>query len=301
MSGWMIPGQPQQQAPQYQRQPFQQPFQRQPGLQMPRQQTVLSSSFPTALPPNALSGHFGFTPLNHLLNAQPKQDKTHDKALQKQYPGNYARLASWTPIHDAANNVRQTWDAWQRIQTNTPIKDQQLVTLNDNVKMTGSLLIATLATLGLKQKVFGIREYLGFLSWFGAMAATPRIINNMVLWKTGVNLNQVYDSTYGQKQNLFKDPHYLPLHILPDAVINRTADKLGIPPGPHRRQLTEEKMRQISVQTHTWWMLVAGPATPVVSGLICDLLENPALRGVNQIKKAWTALRANQALNLEMF
>jgi hypothetical protein len=222
--------------------------------------------------------------------------KPTDAALQKQFPGHYARLSTWQPVSDTIRQTRQSWDSLKRVSDNLPVKDHELAGLSDQAKMGGSLLIATLATLGLRQRVFGVGEFLGFASWFAAMAATPKIINGMVQWKTGVNLNQMYDSTYGQRLNLFNDPHYLPLHILPDAVIDRAADKLGIPRGPSRRQQTEEKMRQISVQSHTWWMLMAGPATPVISGLVCDTLQNPLMRVVNRVKARIARGWANLAI-----
>lgn len=218
-----------------------------------------------------------------------------DAALQKQFPGHYARLATPNLVSDTVSNLKQTAATLDRTRLNLPAKDYQLAVVSDQAKMAGSLAIATLATLGLKQKVFGVGEFLGFASWFAAMAATPKVVNGMVQWKTGINLNQMYDSTYGQRLNLFNDPHYLPLHILPDAVINRAADKLGIPKGPDRRQQTEDKMRQISVQSHTWWMLVAGPATPVISGTICDGLQNPMMRLVNIVKTQVAHKRAHWA------
>lgn len=205
--------------------------------------------------------------------------------LQKQYPANYAHLVHPLPMTQVVPNVNRAFATLDKARRYQPIKDHELANLDDTLKRGGSLLIASLATLGLKQKVFGVGEYLGFLSWFGAMAVTPKIINAAVRLKTGVNLNQLYDSTYGQRLNLFNDPNYLPLQLLSDEQINKAADKLKIPKNaPNRRQLTEEKMRQISVQAHTWWMLVAGPATPVISGLICDQLQDPATRALNTLK-----------------
>lgn len=217
--------------------------------------------------------------------------------LQKKFPGHYASLATGNLMKDSWHNLQQTAETVQKVGTLTPVKDHQLVILDDNVKRMGSLAIATLATVGLKQKVLGVGEYMGFMSWLGAMAATPKLINAMVKMKTGVNLDQVYDSTYGQRQNLFKDPNYLPLHILPDETINRVADRYNIPLGPNRRQQTEEKMRQISVQARTWMMLVAGPATPVISGLICDNLQDWGVRTLNQIQMKTTAASARSAKN----
>jgi hypothetical protein len=205
--------------------------------------------------------------------------------LQKAFPGNYAHLIKWQPVQGTVRNAKQTAHMMDEVANHRPVKDHELITFDDNLKRGASLGIATLATLGLNQRIFGVGEYLGFLSWFSAMAATPALINTMVRLKTSVNLNQSYDSTYGQRLNLYKDPNYLPLHILSDKQIEQAADKLHIPHGPNRRRETEDKMRQVSVQAHTWWMLAAGPATPVLSGLACDLLQDPATRAVNAVKR----------------
>lgn len=217
--------------------------------------------------------------------------------LQKKHPGLYARLAHSEPIVDTVDSIRQTITTLGQVSAQSPVSDHQLVNLDDNMKRTGSLLIATLATLGLKQRILGVGEFLGVLSWLTAMAATPKIINSVIKAKTGINLNQKYDSTGGHEQNLFKDPNYLPLHILPEETINEVADGLNIPHGPNRRQQTEEKMRQISVQTNTWLMLVAGPATPVIAGLICDNLQDPVMRAINRIRMANASHSALSALN----
>lgn len=161
-----------------------------------------------------------------------------------------------------------------------------MANLENNLKLGGSFLIATLATWGLKQRILGIGEFLGFLSWFGAMSLTPKVINTMVKLKTSANLDQMYATTYGERKNLYTDPNYLPLQIIPDDEMARVADRLKIPEGPDRRRKTEEKLRQISVQSRTWWMLVAGPATPVLSGLICDLLQEPLTRRVTSLRLA---------------
>ncbi|MCE3234989.1 MAG: hypothetical protein K0Q50_1169 [Vampirovibrio sp.] len=217
--------------------------------------------------------------------------------LQKKFPGLYARLSQNSLVKDATSNLKQTATTLGQVGTFTPVQDQQLVTLDDNMKRTGSLLIATLATFGLKQRILGVGEYMGLLSWLGAMYATPKLINSVIKAKTGINLNQMYDSTGGHKQNLFKDPNYLPLHILPEETINEVANRLNIPYGPNRRQMTEEKMRQISVQTNTWLMMVAGPATPVIAGLICDQLQDPVMRAINRVRMAAAAHSAHSAVN----
>ncbi|MBY0405341.1 MAG: hypothetical protein K2X66_15685 [Cyanobacteria bacterium] len=162
--------------------------------------------------------------------------------------------------------------------------DASLAEMEDSFKRGGSLLIATLATLGAANKILGVGEFLGFASWFGAMAVTPKIINGLIWLRTGVNLNQEYINTQGIRQPLYKDRKYLPLNLLPDERIHFIADRLGIPKGiPDRRRLTEEKISQISVQGRTWWMLMAGPATPVISGLVCDLLQDKIAGAINAV------------------
>ncbi len=209
----------------------------------------------------------------------------------------YAHTVKSFPLSQTLPNGMRTLQTLNDVRQYKQVHDHQLAGLDDNMKRLGSLTIAVLATLGLKQKIFGVGEFLGFASWFGAMGITPKIINALIYLKTGVNLNQQYMSTYGQRQDLFKDPNYLPLQVLSDAQINRAADRLGIPPNdPERRRKTEEKMRQIAVQGRTWWMLVAGPATPVISGAICDVLQDPATHMVNALKASLARGRVSRAV-----
>lgn len=226
----------------------------------------------------------------------PVQTPPANDDLQKKHPGLYARLAKNQLIEDLKPDLVGVGRTLGQVARQQPVKDSQLADLDDNMKRFGSVAIATLATLGLKQKILGVGEYVGFMSWFGAMAATPTVINNMVRLKTGVNLGQKYDSTYGERLNVFKDPNYLPLHILPPETMEKVSRRLNIPPGPNQRRETEEKMRQISVQTHTWWMLMAGPATPVISGLVADNLQGPVTRGYNLMATGIDKLRAKHAM-----
>lgn len=243
----------------------------------------------TLLPPVKVANTL---PVNLPVQAPPSNDD-----LQRKYPGLYARLAKNQLVEDLKPDLVGVAKTLGQVSRQQPVKDSSMADLDDNMKRFGSLAIATLATLGLKQKILGVGEYVGFLSWFSAMAATPTVINNMVRLKTGVNLGQKYDSTYGERLNIFKDPNYLPLHILPPDEMAKVAKRLNIPPGPNQRLETEEKMRQISVQTHTWWMLMAGPATPVISGLVADNLQQPVIRGYNWLGTHLASWRAKQSLS----
>ena len=210
-----------------------------------------------------------------------------DRKLQKQFPGHYAHLAPPVPFNRVGINLNDTTNAIEKWKQHVPAKDHELASMSGTGLLMGSSLIATLATLGMSRRILGVPEFLGVLSWFTAMSITPKVIDGMVFLKTGVNMEQVYDTSYGERKNIFTDPHYLPLYLLPNRTINQVAGRLGIPENaPDRREQVEDKMRQISVQAHTWWMMVAGPASAVISGLLCDSLQDRALGGVNQIRKA---------------
>lgn len=244
-----------------------------------------SSTEPQNLPANAPKfAHMGVTP--QLVPPPNRNAYSTRGLLHSQYPADYAQLVNPMPLSQVAPSTQQALKTLNKVRTHQTVKDPELSNLEDNMKRGGSFLIATLATVGLKQRILGLREYLGFLSWFGAMAVTPKVINSLINLKTGVNLNQMYESTYDEKKNLFTDPHYMPLQIVPDDKMRSVANRFSIPQGPDRRQQTEEKIRQISIQGRTWWMLVAGPATPVISGLLCDRFEKPLLALTNQIRLA---------------
>ena len=46
-------------------------------------------------------------------------------------------------------------------------------------------------------------------------------------------------------------------------------------------------------------MLAAGPATPVISGLTCDLLQNPVMRGVNAVKRQFAMMETKRVFPKE--
>jgi hypothetical protein len=213
------------------------------------------------------------------------------------FPGNYAHVIPWNPVQDVTRNLKQTGHMLNEVAHHRTVKDHELITLDDNTKLLGSIGIASLATLGMKQRILGVGEFLGLASWFGAMAATPKLVNAMVWLKTGLDLGQTYDSTYGQRLNLYKDPNYLPLHILSDAQVKSVAKRLNIPDGPNQRHQIEDKMRQISVQAHTWLMLLAGPATAAFAGLMCDFFQDPVNRVVTTLREKVAKMEAERALS----
>ncbi len=230
-------------------------------------------------------------PTDFMRNLTPAEQD-----LQRRFPGTYAHLVNSMPFSQTGPNTRNTIHALNKWRHHQPLKDYELASLDNTTNRFGTIIIASLATLGLKTKLLGVPEFLGVASWYTAMAATPYVIHGVVQAKTGVNLNQLYDTSYGDRKNLFNDPHYLPLHILPETTINRVAKRFGIADNdPEKRPKTEEKMRQISVQANSWWMLVAGPATPVLAGFMGDQLRNPVLQASNALLKATRKFNASRA------
>lgn len=202
----------------------------------------------------------------------------------------YARLAPPKTVQERISSPFQSFQTLQRGMIQKEANDASLARMEDSIKRGGGLAIATLATLGAANRMIGVGEYLGFLSWFFAMAITPKIVNSMVWFKTGINLNQEYIDTQGIRQPLFKDRKYLPLNLISDEKMHQIADRIGIPRGiSDRRRLTEEKVGQISVQARTAWMLLAGPATPVISGLLCDLFQDKVAGLINGTKRFYYA------------
>jgi hypothetical protein len=280
-----------------------QPAANHPALNQPVTPPVSSVSQASAPPaaPQQTAGHLAgnwASPYQWVNSARIMGDTVRDE-LQKAFPGHYAHLTGWQPIKSMQMNAKETAHVITEVAQHHPVKDHELITFDDNMKRAASLGIATLATLGLKQGVFGVGEFLGMASWFGAMAATPKLINTMVQAKTGINLSQEYASTTegpreGPHQNMYKDPNYQPFDLLPEAQKAKAAKRLGIPDGPNRRQDVEAKIRQVSVQAHTWGMLVAGFATPVISGLVCDLTQDLGMNGMNKGKQFFHRMEANR-------
>lgn len=224
--------------------------------------------------------------------------------LDQQYPlamlnEKYARLAQPKTFQERFSRPVRAVNTLGDGIFKKEASDAALAELEDSLKRGGGIAIATLATLGAANRLIGVGEYMGFATWFLAMALTPRIVNGMVWMKTGIDLNQEYINTQGLREPLFKDNKYLPLHLIDDERMHLIADRLGIPRGiPDRRRLTEEKVGQVAVQARTAWMLLAGPATPVISGLLCDSLQDHVAGAINRAKSFYHRfIGLPQALN----
>lgn len=197
-----------------------------------------------------------------------------------------ARLATWPErTKDSLIKVPQAVGTAVCSLNHGHAKDHMLARLDDTTRLLGVTGIAGLGSLGVHQPGASLPLWLGGASWLGAMAITPKILNGAVYLKTGVNLNTKYLSSGGDIRPLFQDPNYMPLQVLPLQKRIELADRLNIPQNrSDRLTLLQDKLKQIAVQTHTWWMLIAGMTTPVLAALICDRLEDAAKEMVSQIR-----------------
>lgn len=204
-----------------------------------------------------------------------------------------ARLATWSEVQqDKFAKVGQApatvWNAIINGQAN----DHQMARLDDVTRTLGVLGIATLGTLGVRQLGGGVPLWLGAASWLASMSITPAILKKLIQLKTGVNLNTFYKDSQGNTRWFYQDPNYIPLQITSQKQRNELYKSLNIPTdNPNRPNILTNKLKQIDVQYFTWWMLMAGIATPVGSALICDALENPVKDRVSQLRVWWSHQR----------
>lgn len=148
--------------------------------------------------------------------------------------------------------------------------------------------IGLLGFLATKNPYVGLGEVLGFGSFFGAMAATPRVIHALVKQRTGVELDRYYLSSQGDRRWFFQDTNYLPLQLLPDEDLEQAGRKLHIPKHlPNRREVIEDRIRQVAAQSQTFWMVLAGPLTPILASAAGHLLEGPLARGVMSLRRRY--------------
>ncbi|MCA9798947.1 MAG: hypothetical protein KC474_05305 [Cyanobacteria bacterium HKST-UBA04] len=198
-----------------------------------------------------------------------------------------ARLADHSEIR--ANYVKGYGQALSTVADvfgdRSRVHDHQLATLDDKVKTLAVALIAGLGSLGLRQsKATTLPMWLGAVGWLGAMAITPRIINGLVRLKTGVRLDRQFLDSNGDIKPFYLDPNYLPLQIIDRQRRQALYKKFRIPQNdPNRALVLKDKLKQLSVQARTWWMLMAGFATPVLAAGICDMLEPPFKQAVGEL------------------
>lgn len=154
--------------------------------------------------------------------------------------------------------------------------DHELGRLNDVGMKIGGVAIASYLFAKKQTPLTKIMEFIGLASFFGAMDIWPKLALQLPAYLIhGFNIRQKYEDSYGRKKLFYQDHQFIPWDLYSDKEINKIGDRLGIPKDiPNRREFIQEKMRKIALQNNTMWMLTAGFATPIMSGLICNALTN---------------------------
>ncbi len=155
--------------------------------------------------------------------------------------------------------------------------DHELGYLNDIGMKAGGLAIASYLYARKSTPMTKVMEFIGLGSFFAAMDIWPKLALQLPAYLIhGVNVRQQYVDNYGRKKLFYQDHQFIPWDLYSDEEINKIGDKMGVPKDmKNRRDFIQEKMRKIALQNNTMWMLTAGFATPIMSALICNALEQP--------------------------
>lgn len=176
--------------------------------------------------------------------------------------------------------------------------DYQLGRMNDLAMKLGSLGIASYLFAKNPLQLKRSMEFVGFGTFFGGMALWPKLaIEAPLKLRTGVDIHQKYEDSYGRKKMFFQDPQYLPWDLVDQKQLDKLGDKMGIAKDvKDRNDLIKQKAQKIAVQGNTLWMLTAGFATPLISALSCSALE-PVLSGAQQTKNLKDTAKEMEKLN----
>ncbi len=170
----------------------------------------------------------------------------------------------------------------------TRVNAHELGTLEFESKLTSGGVIALLGSLSSTNFALATKEILGFAGFYGSMGILPHIVHWWVKQKTGVDLEHNYLSTQGDKRNLFTDPQYLPLQLLPNQEIDAIGNKLDVPKHlSNRRRVIEDKIRSTVAQAQTWWMITAGPLVPIIGSGLVRVVEPLFLKLSNKAQQVF--------------
>lgn len=174
--------------------------------------------------------------------------------------------------------------------------DHQLGRLNDVGLRLGGIGIATYLASKTNNPKVRLMEYVGLATFLTMMSIYPKMaINLPAKIKHGFDVDKEYIDDQGRKKSVMQDANYIPYDMYraeySDEDLEKIGDRLGIPKNiKNRNEVVKEQMRKISTQNNTLWMLTAGFATPALTALGCNLLENyvviPGLEKRNNKKVA---------------
>ena len=153
--------------------------------------------------------------------------------------------------------------------------DHELGKLNDVGLMLGGLGIASYLMLKRNTPMQKSLEFVGLGAFLASMSLWPKLAIQLPAYLIhGVNVQKEYKDSFGRKKLFYQDPQFIPWDLYSDEEIDKIGDRLGVSRDiPNRRFFIQERMRKLAIQNNTLWMLTAGFATPVMTGLICNGLE----------------------------
>lgn len=155
--------------------------------------------------------------------------------------------------------------------------DHELGRINDLGMKIGSACLAGFLGAKTASKLPKTMEFVGPLTFFGAMSLWPKLtIQAPIKARTGVDVHQKYLDSQGRKKMLFLDPQYVLTDLYSKNDLEKMGDKLGVNQDiPDRDNYIKQRAQKTALQANTLWMMTAGPATPLMSGLLCNRLEQP--------------------------
>ena len=155
--------------------------------------------------------------------------------------------------------------------------DHELGRINDLAMKLGSLGLATYLFIKNPLKLSKTMEFVGFGTFFGAMALWPKLaIQAPLKARTGVDIHQKYIDSQGRKKMLFQDPQYVLTDLYSKEDLNRIGNKMKVDKNlPDRDRFIKQRAQKTALQGNTLWMLTAGFASPLMSALTCNVLEKP--------------------------
>ena len=172
--------------------------------------------------------------------------------------------------------------------------DHELGRINDVAMKAGALGLAAYLCTKNPQKLGKAMEFVGVGTFFGAMALWPKLaIQAPLKARTGVDIHQKYVDSQGRKKMLFQDPQYVLTDLYSREDLDKMGKKLGVNENlPDRDNFIKQRAQKTALQGNTLWMTTAF-ATPIISGVACNRLEQP----VNAIIEQSSLVHSKSALN----
>lgn len=202
------------------------------------------------------------------------QDKLYNRTFIKPLPPT-AKLVNGSLLNAPAELVKDWVYEAKSLKDGLRGKanDHEVGKLNDVGMKLGGLAIAGYLAARKSTPLTKAMEFVGLGSFLAAMSIWPKIaIQLPAKLIHGINTRQAYEDSNGRKKPFALDTQFLPFDLYSDKKIDKIGNWQRVPKDlPNRRDFIQEKMRKEFVQNNTLWMLTAGPATPILSGLICCL------------------------------